>query len=253
MSASKLAKTVGACATVAALVVSASSSSADASRDTPARRPNATSSTCAGIRGNGQNLFAHYGALARHIEEYGAITCAAGGSSGSITTFVLESIWANPDLHNCASRSGVRTCSSPSRDARMSLMLKSVVGLVDTGLFGDIATVSALVDEIGARDIVALLNSEDPAEGIDALTRVLRDLGPLINPDLFELLANSPDPVFHATDIIDGLEKGLQFIVDDPNVFVRTSVLNFEEVALLFVHVEGERSDASRLEPVEHR
>ena len=99
------------------------------------RRPIAALTTCAGIRGNGQNLFAHYGSLARHVEEYGAIKCAAGGSSGSITAFLVESIWASPDVHNCRrGRCGIR-----ARDARMSLMLKSVIGLVDTGLFEDVA------------------------------------------------------------------------------------------------------------------
>lgn len=193
-------------------------------------RPTANSSTCAGIRGNGQNLFAHYGSLARHIEEYGAITCAAGGSSGSITTFLIESIWANPDVHTCRP---YKRCGKRARDARMALMLKSVVGLTETGLFEDAATINALVSGIAAGDIEALLNGSAPEEGVMALMRLLRDLGPLINPELFDLLENSPDPVFHATDIIDGLQKGLQFIVDDPRVFLRTSVINFDEFASL--------------------
>ncbi|NNE73265.1 MAG: hypothetical protein HKN26_06355, partial [Acidimicrobiales bacterium] len=105
---------------------------------------------------------------------------------------------------------------------------------VDTGLFEDVATVQALVDGVDGANIAELLAGPVPQEGVDALTRLLRDLGPLINPELFELLANSPDPVFHATDIIEGLQKGLQFIVDDPKVFLRTSVINFDEFALLF-------------------
>lgn len=192
------------------------------------KRPKANQSTCAGIRGNGQNLFAHYGSLARHVEEYGAITCAAGGSSGSITTFLLESMWANPDLHNC--RPG-KKCGNRARDARMALMLKSVIGLTETGLFEDVATVNALVDGISAENIVELLGSDTPEMGLEALMRLLRDLGPLINPELIELLTTSPDPVFHATDIIEGLEKGIQFIVDDPKVFLRTSVIDFNEFA----------------------
>ncbi len=193
-------------------------------------RPNARQSTCAGIRGNGQNLFAHYGALARHVEEYGALKCAAGGSSGSITTFIIESIWLNPDLHNCQRG----RCGNRARDARMSLMLKSVVGLTNTGLFEDAATLNALVAGIAAGDIENLLQSDLPQEGVEALIALLRDLGPLINQELIELLLTSPDPVFHATDIIDGLEKGLQFIVDDPAVFLRTSVIDFNEFASLF-------------------
>ena len=192
------------------------------------RRPIAALTTCAGIRGNGQNLFAHYGSLARHVEEYGAIKCAAGGSSGSITAFFVESMWASPDVHNC--RRG--PCRIRARDARMSLMLKSVVGLVDTGLFEDVETIADLIAGIQAGGIEELLES-DPEEGVAALIRLLRDLGPLINPELFELFENSPDPVFHATDIIEGLQKGLQFIVDDPKVFLRTSVINFDAFATL--------------------
>ncbi|MEM8610237.1 MAG: hypothetical protein AAGF92_24320 [Myxococcota bacterium] len=193
-------------------------------------RPRAKDSTCAGVRGNGQNLFAHYGVLARQVEEYGAVTCVAGGSSGSITAFVLESIWANPDVHNC--RRG--RCGNRARDARMALLLKSFTGLVDTGLFEDVATVQALIEGVDAEDIPGLLQGPFPEEGVEALIRVLRDLGPLMNPEVFVLLATSPDPVFHATDIIDGLQKGLAFIVDDPKVFLRTSVINFDEVATLF-------------------
>ncbi len=192
------------------------------------RRPIAALTTCAGIRGNGQNLFAHYGSLARHVEEYGAIKCAAGGSSGSITAFFVESMWASPDVHNCRRR----PCRIRARDARMSLMLKSVVGLVDTGLFEDVETIADLIAGIQAGGIEELLES-DPEEGVAALIRLLRDLGPLINPELFELFENSPDPVFHATDIIEGLQKGLQFIVDDPKVFLRTSVINFDAFATL--------------------
>ena len=207
------------------------SASSDGRGDRTVRipRPKAESSTCAGIRGNGQNLFAHYGALARHVEEYGVVTCAAGGSSGSITTFFMESMWANPDLQSCYGQK----CRGVARDARMSLMLKSVVGLVETGLFEDVATVSALVEEISVGNIEELLAGDSPQQGVEALLRILRDLGPLINQELIQLLLTSPDPVFHATDIIEGLEKGLQFIVDDPAVFVRTSPIDFDAFATL--------------------
>lgn len=201
-----------------------------AQSDINVQRPTAQKSTCAGIRGNGPNLFAHYGALARHVEEYGVITCAAGGSSGSITAFLMESMWANPELHNCDGD----LCSKRELEARQSLMLKSVVGLTDAGLFQDIDTVNGLITAIETGDIKNQLNGENPLEGVDAFVRVLRDLGPLINPELIELLLTSPDPVFHVNDIIDGLEDGVQFVVDDPRVFLRTSVLDFNEVASLF-------------------
>ncbi|NNE73490.1 MAG: hypothetical protein HKN26_07500, partial [Acidimicrobiales bacterium] len=111
---------------LAMLSTAAPATAAGRSGDYVPERPAARSSTCAGVRGNGQNLFAHYGSLARHVEEYGAITCVAGGSSGSITAFILESIWANPDVHNC--RNDRPGCNRRGRDARMALLLKSVVG-----------------------------------------------------------------------------------------------------------------------------
>jgi len=193
-------------------------------------RPKVQQSTCAGVRGNGQNLFAHYGALARHVEEYGAITCIAGGSSGSITSFLYESMWANPDVQFCEPD---RKCSTAERDARMAVLLKSVIGQTEAGFFQDAAIVGAIIQGISDGDIKALLADSTPQEGVDAFIRLLRDLGPLINPEAIDLLINSPDPVFHATDIIDGLEKGLQFIVDDPAVFLRTSIINFDAFAEL--------------------
>ncbi len=198
-------------------------------RDGVPRRPNVRWSTCAGVRGNGQRLFAHYGVLARQIEEYGPVTCIAGGSSGSITAFFHESIWANPDVHRCDDR----RCRNRDRDARTALMLKSVIGLVDTGVIADVALLAELVQNVIDLDIEALLAGPTPQEGVDALVRVLRDLGPLINQDVITLLLTSPDPVFHATDIIDGLQKGLNFVVDDPKVFLRTSVLDTDAFAAL--------------------
>ncbi|MEL6892832.1 MAG: hypothetical protein AAFP84_14640 [Actinomycetota bacterium] len=192
-------------------------------------RPNARFATCAGVRGNGQRLFAHYGVLARQVEEYGAVKCIAGGSSGSITAFIHESIWANPDVHRC----GQRRCRIRERDARTALMLKSVVGLVDTGVVADVRLLADLVQDVSDLDIEALLAGPTPQEGVDAFVRALRDLGPLINQEVVELLLTSPDPVFHATDIIDGLQKGLSFVVDDPRVFLRTSVLDTDAFALL--------------------
>ncbi|MEM9404740.1 MAG: hypothetical protein AAGA81_01765 [Acidobacteriota bacterium] len=197
------------------------------------RRTIPSLSTCAGIRGNGQNLFAHYGALARHIEEYGAVTCAAGGSSGSITTFLLESMWANPSLHFC----DFRLCRRDERAERLALMLKSVIGLTEAGVFEDAAIVGDFVNDFTAAidggNLLELLATDGPA-GVEAFLRLLRDFGPLINPELIELLLSSPDPVFHATDILEGLQDGVQFIVDDPAVFLRTSVLDFDEVASFF-------------------
>ncbi|MEM9705458.1 MAG: hypothetical protein AAF850_05205 [Pseudomonadota bacterium] len=193
-------------------------------------RPPVRLSTCAGVRGNGQNLFAHFGVLARQVEEYGPVTCAAGGSSGSLTVFILESIWANPDVHLC---SRFLPCRPAVRNARIALMLKSFTGIAESGLFADAAAVAALLDGLQQEQIMEQMAGPSPAEGVAALIRLLRDLGPLINPEFIQLLLTSPDPVFHAMDVIEGLQDGVNFVVNNPRVFLRTSVVDFNQFAEL--------------------
>src|SRR4051794_20419860 len=77
---------------------------------------------CAGIRGNGNLIAAHWTALARILENYGMIEGTAGGSSGSITQFIYESIYANPLLRQCASGA----CSDEEAGARAGLLMKSL-------------------------------------------------------------------------------------------------------------------------------
>ncbi|MEL6363160.1 MAG: hypothetical protein AAFR21_19010 [Pseudomonadota bacterium] len=198
-------------------------------------RPPVEDATCAGVRGNGANLFAHYGVIARHIEEYGNLTCASGGSSGAITVFLLESMWRNPIVHQC--RDG-KTCGRAVRDRRFAFLVKSFVGLSEAGLFQDVATITELLNRVSDEQVMEMMHGEmpgvTPEEGVAALVRILRDLGPLINRDLIELLVTSENRVFLATDIIEGLQMGAQFMVNSSRVYLRTSVLDFNEVASLF-------------------
>lgn len=51
---------------------------------------------CAAIRGNGELMPAHWGAMSSIVEEQGLPSAMAGGSSASITMFLLESLSLNP-------------------------------------------------------------------------------------------------------------------------------------------------------------
>ena len=195
-------------------------------------RPKPWQGVCTGIRGNGPRLFAHFTSLARITEEFGEISGAAGGSSGSVTVFLVESIRANPFIRDC----GGRACSRAERAARQAVLFKAIQGLQEAGLIEDILLVAALaqqIQEMGIEDLLA--NPETAAEGVQALIDLLSDpaIQQIINPELFELLAQSPDPAFHAQDIVDGLGNALSFRVDDPNVFLRPGVINFAAFAEL--------------------
>ena len=186
---------------------------------------------CVGIRGNGPRLWAHYSSIARIIEEFGPIGGAAGGSSGSVGVFLAESIHANPLVRNC----GTRACSQGEFAARTALLYKSMEGLQDAGLIADVLTVVDLVAAIQAGDIVGLLNGEEPLAGVDALIDILTDpdIQSIINPELLTLLLQSPDPVFHANDIVNGLAASLSFQVTDALPLVRPGPINFAAFANL--------------------
>jgi hypothetical protein len=186
---------------------------------------------CVGIRGNGPRLWAHYSSIARIIDEYGAIAGAAGGSSGSISVFLAESINANPLLRDCDDRS----CTQGEFNARMSVLYKSLEGLQTAGLIADVLAVLELVEAISAGNIQDLLDGDDPLAGVEALLDILQDadIQSIINPELVTLLLQSPDPVFHANDIVAGLQASLSFQVTDPLPLVRPGPINFAAFANL--------------------
>ncbi len=181
--------------------------------------------TCVGIRGNGPRLWAHFSSLARVVEEFGLIGGAAGGSSGSISVFVTESVHANPLVTDCDGQ----VCSEQEAVARMALLFKSVEGLQSAGLIDDVLAVAQLVELIQAGDIEELLAS-DPLAGVQAFIDILQDpdLQQILNPEILDLLLNSPDPVFHANDIVQGLQLALSFQVTDPLPLVRPGPINFD-------------------------
>jgi hypothetical protein len=209
--------------TVTATVLAAPAAAHDGRRSADALE------LCTGIRGNGNRIFAHFGSLARIVEHYGPIRCAAGGSSGSITTFLIESVGRNPVVDRC----GRRRCSPAQLAARHALLYRSMAGLTEVGIGADVRTIVALVQRIQDEGIVALLDT-DPVAAVAAFTNVLADFGEIINPEVFELLAQSPDPAYHVRDLIAGLQDAVAFRVRDSMVFVRVGVINFDVLVELF-------------------
>jgi hypothetical protein len=187
---------------------------------------------CAAVRGNGPKIPAHFGALARAHEHYGLLWGMSGGSSGSITTFLVESMYLNPQLDDC----GGKKCTSEESAARAALMLKSFQGylsvLADTEEGQAFSAGAVLAQQLKQKNVEALLAS-DPQAGLAALQEVLgsKDLAALINPEVLELLKSSPDPVAHAQDLVAALQMGLAFQVDSEKVFLRPGLIDFAALA----------------------
>ena len=177
---------------------------------------------CVGIRGNGNWVYSHYPSLARIVEEIGIIDVAAGGSSASVTTYILESIQSNPLIAN-------DNLCNMERRARISFLLKSVEAIDEylniANPFSDRGD-EAMKWMTESNILERLMQGGDTAEG--ALKEVLEYLGDVLltiaNPEFFfmvEQLAYDRDlQAKVVADILNSLLNPLG-IVDSPAYFVR--------------------------------
>lgn len=78
---------------------------------------------CIAIRGNGELEPAHWGALAKTVETFGIPSGMAGGSSGSISTFLMESLMLNKSYSNE---------NDPTKKRQiLAFLIKSLKGFVE--------------------------------------------------------------------------------------------------------------------------
>lgn len=188
--------------------------------------------SCFGVRGNGELIFAHFGSLARIYESYGLMWGASGGSSGSITTFLADSVQLNPHVTDC----GNEACSSQEAGNRAALLFKSLQGYV--GVLSETPEAMALqqliplAGQVGEAGIAELALSDVEAARASLLAILdSPDAADLINAELVELVRTSPDPLFHINDVVGALSKIAAFDASDDIIFVRPGVIDFEKFA----------------------
>jgi hypothetical protein len=187
---------------------------------------------CAAVRGNGERIPAHFASLARLVEHYGPLDAIAGGSSGSITSFLYESIASNPSTIEC----GEVSCSATARAERVAFLLKSLQGtlevLAQSPEVQALGRLSKLVAEVKAQGIEELA-AEDVEAAREALLAILEsdELGPLVNRELVELLVDSPDPAMHVRDIAGAISGLGSFAAPTALELVRPGVIDFRGFA----------------------
>jgi hypothetical protein len=197
---------------------------------------------CAAVRGNGHYIVTHFASLARITEHYGLIDAMAGGSSGSITTFIYESIRKNPAMNTCAGK----RCSASEKAARVSLALKSlegygrgVAGADDAVLVGDFLGVAKTLQKQVEDQGISKLATTDVVKASQKLQLLMAapKLGRLINPEVFEMLNDTEHLPFNVNEILTSIRTLGAFAVDDNRLFFRPGVLNWKELAILFGRV----------------
>lgn len=188
---------------------------------------------CVGIRGNGPRIWAHFPALARAVEAFGPISGVAGGSSASITSFLLESIVSNPLIVECSEDA---CCDDVEQRARISFLLKSIEQIrASEALIDPTQILINILLEIERLDIVPRLKSDDPEVQNAALEDLLDllskdNVASFVNSDFVTLLKTSSDPIFHATDILAASTQNFA-VRDDPLVLIRPYIVNFAALA----------------------
>lgn len=205
--------------------------------------PDPEASYCLAIRGNGELEPAHWGGMARTVEKLGLPQAMAGGSSASISMFWLNAMAAHPQ---------VQSSSPAEQKLRASLLIKSLLGFFAEiqktpqwqnllNLYGQYqlgqsqqmtADVAASLIKNNYAQAMALLNQGIDLGLIDkmAVAPVLQSLGK----------NNTPQAQFYVEQMKETLSVFGKFdATHDDNLFFRTGVVSFENVAVTFGRVAG--------------
>lgn len=194
--------------------------------------PPAPAPYCVGIRGNGELVFAHFAALARITEHYGVPVGVAGGSSASITSFLLESISMNPAVEACAGA----PCDPAQAGVRAAFLFKSIpayaafLGSTEEGqAFTQLVPVIQQAMEQGIGDLF----NTDVSAARDALVALFEseEIADLINPEALSLITESPDSFFHAQEMYNALVSFGSFAAGDDIILIRPGIINFAGLA----------------------
>ncbi len=187
---------------------------------------------CAAVRGNGQYIFTHFGSLARITEEYGILDGIAGGSSGSLTAFIYESMRMNPVL---------KKYSDDEKQLKLALMLKSILGYLDTLKGTDEFFALAGMQTFGqtlTEKGVATVDASDSSQAMSTLNVILADpnVRRLVNPEIYKMLSGRDRPRYKSMGFkIDEIKLAAgaltAFAANDQKLLFREGLINIKNVA----------------------
>ena len=208
---------------------------------------------CLALRGNGESQPAHWGALASLVEKAGLPSAQSGGSSASISIFILDTIAGNPWVRN-----------HPDENLRAALLLKALYGmagyLAETRqgqaaltVFNDLGRIKKLSEKGTLNMLREIANASDlqtamaKRRDLVQLIRTLRELGMGDSPRYAILLHHLNALVnplwgvpmtmlqfkrlkFYADDLAQAISVIGAFDAEsDTSLFFRDGIVNFEK------------------------
>lgn len=185
---------------------------------------------CLAIRGNGENVAAHWPAMARIVEENGLPEAAAGGSSASVSLFFLDSLAGNAVMNDE---------KDPVKRRKMqALLLKSLPEFVTLMARQDRLTDAfTFLQELKNKDsalrerLLRYLAGKGEVDNAE-LRRVFAKYLPLVNPDMIKGLKQKPG--FFRGEAMNALKVFGQFNAQsDANLFVRPGLVDFKYFSLI--------------------
>ncbi len=201
------------------------------------RTPASAGAYCLALRGNGQLQPAHWGALARTVEQLGLPQAAAGGSSATISMLFLEAIASHPLI---------KGQNQEVQKERASLLLKSLLGFFGevqkTSTWDDIRKIYANYQRLKDMDVLTAAQGKIDLKQFAAAKSILEqalDLG-LLDPNaiapLMAALQNkdAQRAQFYIAQGKQSVELFGKFKPDDKNLFFRSGLVNFPQAAEAF-------------------
>lgn len=135
-----------------------------------ANSSDSTKKYCIALRGNGELVPAHWGALAQTVEKFGIPSGMSGGSSASISTFLMESFMMNPTYKSLN--------TEEEKIAALSLMIKSLKGFVQNeankGKYTSAKEIIKLVSDESQDSLISKI--KDYIKTHNSFTEVLTDI-----------------------------------------------------------------------------
>ncbi|MBT9558838.1 MAG: hypothetical protein IV100_22595 [Myxococcales bacterium] len=188
---------------------------------------------CVAIRGNGELITAHFAALARLAETFGAFDGVAGGSSGSISAFFTESIHLHPGIKKC----GGKACTPLQAGARVGLMFKSLYGYLQAMTERDEAVAVGVLLDVAAKaqaqGIGTLIEDGNLEGALQSLITLLTsaDVKDLVNDEVLDLLLESENPLDYVPLVWSAISTLGAFSAESAEIFLRPGLVSFEGFA----------------------